>query len=135
MKRKATALIEKGKEGTFSVYSSDIHSTIIGEGATVAEAKADFENSLHEVLAMYAETGEPLPDELQDIVFEYKYDAASVFDMFNFINVSKFAEWIGISPSLMRHYKAGDSYISERQAKKIENGLHQVATELLQVSL
>lgn len=135
MKRKATALIEKGKDGSFSVFSSDIHSTIIGEGATVAEAKADFETSLREVLEMYAETGEPLPDELQDIVFEYKYDAASVFDMFNFINVSKFAEWVGISPSLMRHYKAGDTYISEKQAKKIENGLHKVATELLQVSL
>lgn len=35
----------------------------------------------------------------------------------------------------MRHYKAGDTYISEAQAKKIEEGLHKVAEGLLQVAL
>lgn len=35
----------------------------------------------------------------------------------------------------MRHYKAGDTYISAAQAKKIEAGLHQIARELEAVSL
>ena len=42
--KKKTALIEMGKDGSFSVYTPDIEATIIGEGATVAEAKSDFEN-------------------------------------------------------------------------------------------
>jgi len=44
-------------------------------------------------------------------------------------------ERVGISPSLMRHYKAGDTYISASQAQKIEEGLHQLARELEAVSL
>ena len=35
----------------------------------------------------------------------------------------------------MRHYKAGDTYISSAQAKKIEKGLHQIAKELSAISL
>ncbi|MBQ1953013.1 MAG: type II toxin-antitoxin system HicB family antitoxin [Alistipes sp.] len=69
---KKTALIEKGKDGTYSVYSADTESTIIGDGDTVAEAKADFENTLREVIEAYAEDGEELPEDLKDVEFEYK---------------------------------------------------------------
>ncbi|MDR0798583.1 MAG: type II toxin-antitoxin system HicB family antitoxin [Dysgonamonadaceae bacterium] len=74
----ATALIEKGKDGTFGIFTSDINSTIIGEGNTVAEAKADFENSVREIIRFYEEDGRLLPDELKDVQFVYKYDIASV---------------------------------------------------------
>jgi predicted RNase H-like HicB family nuclease len=46
---KTTALIEMGKDGTYSVYTSEIDSAIIGTGDTVVEAKADFENSVREI--------------------------------------------------------------------------------------
>ena len=62
-------------------------------------------------------------------------DISALFNAFDFINVSKFAERIGLSPSLMRHYKGGDTYISDNQAKRIEAGLHQIARELLSVTL
>lgn len=52
---KTTALIEKGKDGTFGIFTPDIQATIIGEGRTVAEAKADFENSVREMFASYTE--------------------------------------------------------------------------------
>lgn len=132
---KTTAVIERGKDGTFGVYTPDLKSTIIGEGKTAAEAKADFENSVREIGQFYAETGEELPDELKNVEFEYRYDVASLFSLYDFINVSKFAKRIGLNPSLMRQYKSGMSYISEQQAKKIEQGLHDCATELLSVSL
>ena len=54
---KTTAVIEKGKDGTFGIFTPDIDHVIIGEGATVAEAKADFENSVAEMLAFYKEGG------------------------------------------------------------------------------
>ena len=47
MSKKAIIVIEKGVDGGYSVFpSDDIKSLIIGDGATVAEAKADFLNSV-----------------------------------------------------------------------------------------
>lgn len=132
-KMKTVALIEKGQNGTFGIYTPDINTTIIGNGSTVAEAKADFENSVKEILASYE--GEELPSELRGIAFEYKYDIASLFDYYNWINVTKFAKVVGINPSLMRQYKQGLTYISEAQASKIEQGLHRIGQELISVSL
>jgi predicted RNase H-like HicB family nuclease len=130
---KTIALIEKGKDGLFGIFTPDIESTIVGSGASVAEAKADFENSVREMIASY--DGDILPKELQDIEFEYKYDMASVFNAFGWINISKFAEHVGINASLMRQYKSGNTYISENQVAKIEHGLHKVGRELLSISL
>ena len=129
---KTIALIEKGKDGTFSIYTPDIKATIIGEGKSVAEAKADFENSVQELKEMFA--GD-LPGELKDIEFEYKYDVASVFDYFDFINVTKFAKWAGINAGLMRQYKSCNTYISEAQAHKIGEALRKIGHELSAISL
>ena len=132
---KTTALIEKGKDGTFGIFTPDIDHVIIGDGVTVAEAKADFENSVAEMIASYTDNGEELPEELRDIEFEYKYDIASVFNYLDFINVSKFARWAGINATLMRQYKAGNTYISEKQMYKIEQALHNIGRELIAISL
>jgi len=132
---KTTALIEKGKDGTFGIFTPDLKSTIIGEGNTVAEAKADFRNSVNELLIYYKETGKQIPEELNDIVFEYKYDVASLFNYYDFINVSKFAKAAGINSSLMRQYKTGNQYISENQILKIEIALHKIAQEIAEIKL
>ena len=100
---KTVVIIEKGKDGTYSVYPDNHEISIIGEGTSVEEAKNDFMNSYHEIVEYY--------------------------------NVSKFAQWLGISPSLMRHYKSGDTYISANQAKKIEEGIHRLAARMLSITL
>lgn len=132
---KTTAVIEKGKDGTFGIFTPDIEHVIIGEGSTVAEAKEDFENSVEEILAYYKEEGKELPEELRDIEFEYRYDIASVFNFFDFINVSKFARWAGINAGLLRQYKSCNTYISEAQVHKIEHALHDIGRELSAISL
>lgn len=132
---KTIALIEKGSDGNFCIFTPNIKATIIGEGATVAEAKADFMNSVAEIEAGFKEDGEELPLELQDLEFEFKYDIASLFDLFDWINASKLAKAIGITPSLLRYYKKKGAYISDEQKKKIETGLHQLADELKAISL
>ncbi|OQB29727.1 MAG: hypothetical protein BWY08_01603 [Bacteroidetes bacterium ADurb.Bin174] len=131
---RTTALIEKGKDGTFGIFTPDIETTIIGEGATVAEAKADFENSVQEIINAYREAGDELPTELKNIQFVYKYDIASLFDYYSFINVSKFAQVAGINASLMRQYRMGQ-YISENQMRKIETTLNNVGKELSAIKL
>ena len=130
---KIIALIEKGKDGTFGIYTPNIKTTIIGEGNTVAEAKADFENSVKEMIDSYE--GEKLPTELSGMTFEYKFDIASLFDYFDWINVSKVASKLGINASLLRQYRQGNTYISEKQAAKIEAGIHSLAKELASISV
>jgi predicted RNase H-like HicB family nuclease len=130
-----TALIEKGKDGTFGIFTPDINHTIIGEGNTVEEAKADFENSVKEMILSYTEQGREIHEELKDIEFAYKYDIASMFDYYDWINVSRFAKKAGINASLMRQYKSGQTYISENQIGKIENALHQLGNELAAIKL
>ena len=132
---KTIALIEKGKDGSFGIYTPDLQHTIIGEGKTVAESKTDFMNSVAEVLASYSEIGKPIPAELQNIEFEFRYDIASLFNYYKFINVSKFAQAAGINASLMRQYKSGNQYISESQVTKIEDALHKIAQELAEIKL
>ena len=130
-----TALIERGKDGKFGIFTPDINHTIIGEGNTVEEAKADFENSVEEMILSYVEAGDELPEELKDIQFVYKYDIASMFDYYNWINVSKFARKAGINPSLMRQYRMGKTYISDNQISKIETTLHSLGKELAAIKL
>lgn len=65
----------------------------------------------------------------------YKYDIASLFNDYNFINVSKFAQVAGINASLMRQYKTGNQYISENQVLKIEDALHKIANEIAAIKL
>jgi predicted RNase H-like HicB family nuclease len=130
-----TALIERGADGTFGIFTPDINSTIIGEGDTVETAKADFENSVKEIIRFFREDGKKLPDELKDIQFVYKYDLASMFNHFDWINISKFSKRAGINPSLMRQYKTGKTYISENQIHKIENVLHSLGEELTAIKL
>jgi predicted RNase H-like HicB family nuclease len=129
------ALIEQGEDGIFGIFTPELKSTIIGTGETVAEAKADFENSVRETLQMFADMGRTVPEELRDLEFDYKWDIASVFNYFDWINVSKLAAAIGVTPSLMRYYKKKGAYLSDAQTHKIEIGLHLLADELKAISL
>jgi len=132
---KTIALIEKGQDGTFGIFTPDLQHTIIGQGITVTDAKSDFENSMKEMLDSYTEQKNEIPNELQKIQFEYKYDLASLFDQYDFINVSKFAHMAGINASLMRQYKSGNQYISENQLSKIEETIHKIAREMAAIKL
>ena len=131
---KTTVIIEKDEKG-FSAFTEDLQTVLHGSGKTVDEARAALFICYDEVKKYYAESGEGVPKELEDLTFDYKYDISALFDDFSFLNISKFAQRVGISPSLMRHYKKGDTYISARQAQKIQRGLHQIANEFLAVTL
>ena len=86
-------------------------------------------NSYSEVLSCY-ENEALIPEELKNLEFVFKYDIASIFDYFDWINVSAFARHAGINPALMHQYKKKETYISDRQMKKIETTLHSLGEEL-----
>lgn len=133
---KTTALIETGPDGGFDIVLMDLkHHVIFGDGETVEEAKEDLLNSIQEVMAVYTEEGKPIPEELQDLELEYKYDIASFFNEFNWINISALAKVLGMNRSLLYQYKKGDTYISHEQMKRIERGVHELGKKLLEFSV
>lgn len=132
--KKRIALIEMGKDGTFTIFTPDTESTVFGEGNTVAEAKADFENSVKEFIEVFEEIGRKDPDDLKNTMFVYKYDMPSFLNNYDYLNMTKLANMSGINPSLMRQYKRGQ-YISEKQASKIQTAIHKIGKELLAVRL
>lgn len=134
IRMKALVIIEKDQNG-YGAYTDNLTTVLHGSGASVQEAKDELMAGYQDLLAYYNESGETVPDELEDLTFEYRYDISAMFNVFDFLNASKFAEKIGISPSLMRHYKRGDTYISQKQAKKIESGLHKIGQEFLSFTL
>ena len=133
---KTRAIIETGPDGGFDVYLPDIeHHLFYGTGASVQEAKERLEDTYQEILDIYKEDGKPIPKELQDLEFDYKYDIASFFDEFNWINISALAKVLGMNASLLHQYKKGNTYISHQQMKRIESGIHELGRKMLAFSV
>ncbi|MCA1758991.1 MAG: type II toxin-antitoxin system HicB family antitoxin [Bacteroidales bacterium] len=135
--KKILIIVEKGGNGLYSVYSPNTEFTVLnGQGATVEDAIADMKEALQEVIESYQESGEGLPAELTgNMEFEFKYDVASLFNHFDEINLSSFARKNGMNESLLRKYKNGLAFASEKQCRKIENGLHRLGQSLCAASL
>lgn len=127
--------IEKQKDGTYIAYNTDeCDITLIGSGSTVSEAKDDFFNSMQEAVEACKESGIGVPLSLDgDPVF--KFDVSSLFEYYNMLNVSAFARYLGINEALLRQYKKGDTYISESQLKRIEEGIHALGHEFSRLKL
>lgn len=132
---KLNVTIEKQKDGTYIAYNTnDEGVTLVGTGDTVGEAKDDFFNSMYEMALACKENGIAVPESLNEEPV-FKFDIASLFEYYNMINVSAFARYLGINETLMRQYKKGDTYISENQLKRIEDGIHVLGEEFTRLKL
>lgn len=133
---KTRAIIETGPDGGFDIYLPDVeHHLFYGTGETVQEAKECLLDTYQEILDMYREDGKPVPEELQDLEFEYIYDITSFFNEYNWINISALAKVLGMNKSLLYQYKKGNTYISHQQMKRIEKGVHELGKRLLEFSV
>jgi len=121
----------------YSAYTPDTKSTVLnGQGNTVEEAIADLKVSMEEIIESYQETDGQVPEELKGAIeFEYKYDVPSLFNFFDEINMTTFSKKIGINASLLRRYKNGFAFASEKQVVKIKNGLHELGKQLSSAQL
>ena len=124
--------IEKDKDGTYIAYNVDESPyTLIGHGATVKEAKADFANSMQE--SEEERKGAAAP--ILSAAPAFRFDLSSLFEYYSMLNVSAFARYLGINETLMRQYKKGNTYISDLQLQKIEDGLHRLGADFLGLRL
>jgi predicted RNase H-like HicB family nuclease len=133
---KLNAIVELWDDGTYSIYVPNMKAhNLNAQGGSVAEAKENLLAAINDYVAMYKESGKPVPEEVNQPTFEYKYDISSFFDYFDLINVSKLAKLSGINPSLMRQYKSRSAFASERQSGKIQKAINKLGEELLAVRL
>lgn len=124
--------IEKQADGSFTAYSVGVPGIVaIGTGLSVREAKADFENSLEEI----AEDMSPAERAAIITTPEYHFDISSLFEYYKVINISAFAKRLGMNDTLLRQYKQGNTYISDKQLDKIESGIHTLGRELCELRL
>ena len=126
--KKVIAIIERGEDGSYGIHAPELENVIIGD------AKEDFLNSYNEMVESYIDDGQPVPDELKDVVFEYRYDISAFYDAHPYLNVSKLAEHMHVNASLMRQYRQGQ-YISEEQVMRIQEGIRSVGRELAETTL
>ena len=132
--KKVIAIIERGEDGSYGIHAPELENVIIGDGNTVVEAKEDFLNSYNEMAESYIDDGQPVPEELKDVEFEYRYDLSAFYDAHPYLNVSKLAEHMHVNASLMRQYRQGQ-YISEEQVMRIQEGIRSVGRELAETTL
>lgn len=132
---KIKAVIEKGKDGFYSVRSENKigRSYLGGFGESVGEAKEDFMDSLSEAVEEAKRDG--LNCNIDGIRITYSYDIPSFFNYFDFINVSKFSSLVGVNESKMRQYKSGLAYPGEKTTKKILSAIHRIGFELTNSTL
>lgn len=128
---KIKAVVERGSDGLYSVYSDDHfgNSYFGGFGDSVAKAKEDFLESIKESISEQTAENKKVPS-FENVSVEYRYDIPSFFDFFDYLNVSRFAEYAGINESKMRAYKSGVAFPGERTTKKIVDAAHAIAAEL-----
>ena len=73
--------------------------------------------------------------EPESIIFDIRYDVYSLFEQFDFLNISKVAKYADIHPGLLRQYASGVKNPSLNQAKKIEETLHKLAGQMQKASV
>lgn len=127
--------IEKDTDGTYLAYNTNGDGyQLCGRGSTIAEAKADFEDSMVSVAESECERGNEVSGMLTATP-EYRFSISSLFEYYSMLNVSAFARFLGINETLMRQYKSGKTYISDIQLKKIEDGIHRLGKEFSSLKL
>lgn len=131
------AIIEKGVDGLYSIYSNDtiLNHGLGGFGSSVEEAKKDFYETINQAKEMILEDGKSIPEEADKIEVIFNYDLQSFFNYFDWINVSAFAKKVGINESKMRQYKLGTAFAGEKTTNKILLTIKTVGAELSSATL
>ena len=127
--------IEKDGDSSYIAYNTDdCKYVLLGRGNSVKDAKSDFMDSVAEIKASETEQGIEESSYLNSDI-EFSFDLSSLFEYYSMINVSALARYIGINPALMRAYKKGDTYVSDKQLKKIEDGIRHLGNDLASLSI
>lgn len=131
---RAKVIIERGIDGSFDAnmeFLKEVPFGLLGQGKTVAETIADFNNSYSEMQAICATEGKRIPD----LEFEFKYDVPSFLQYYAYAFTLAGLERItGINQKQLGHYISGVRTPSERTVRKMEERIHSFGVEISAVS-
>ena len=126
---KIEARVEKEPgEKNFSCYMNvaSVKASVLGTGNSAKAAITDMQRGWEETAEYLKEEGKKVPE----LEIEYKFDIGSLFDYYDFINVSAISRNIGISPTVMRQYVIGKRKPSEKRKRKIMEGFQELASKM-----
>ncbi len=129
------ATIERGNDGTFSVYCNDEMFT--GMGDTAENAKKDMLRQMDIFKKTAIEEGFSYPDILNgDFEIVYKFDTESLLEYYSgILSLSGLEKITGIHQKQLWNYLHRKSKPRKAQIEKIEKGLHALGSELISISL
>jgi predicted RNase H-like HicB family nuclease len=134
MKKSVTIIVEKASDG-FSAYVPELPGCITF-GNSLDEIKENIREAITLQLEGMKEDGEEIPFNLQeDFNIELKLDVAQVFNLYQSINSTGFAKRIGMNQSLLSQYVNGIKKPSEKQARRILEGVVNFGRELSHIQV
>lgn len=134
MKKSVTIIVEKASDG-FTAYVPELPGCITF-GNSLDEIKENIREAITLQLEGMIEDGEEIPFNLQeDFNIELKLDVAQVFNLYQSINSTGFAKRIGMNQSLLSQYVNGIKKPSEKQARRILEGVVNFGRELSHIQV
>lgn len=133
--KQVKAFIAREKDGTYSIFVDDkapINYGLVGEGNTVAEAIADWNNTYEAMKHSYADDNMPFVE----AQFSFVYDVASFLAYYGrLLSFKGLAKLTGISAAQLSQYATGYRNPSPKTTAKIQEGLRSFAKDLSQLQL
>lgn len=129
------AIIERAKDGTFSVYC--ISEMFSGMGNSAEAAKSDMRHQMDFYKKAAIEDNFSYPDFLnEDFDIVYKFDTESLLEYYSgILSLSGLEKITGIHQKQLWNYLHRKSKPRKAQVEKIEKGLHALGSELISISL
>jgi transcriptional regulator with XRE-family HTH domain len=128
-----TAIIEKGTDGTYDVYTTEstLNYMVLGQGKTVELAIEDFFNTYNEIKQAFAEENKDFT-EIEN--FNFRYDLPSFLQHYSkYFSYAAMGRLTGINETQLSQYVQGYRKPGVKTAEKIEKSLHQLGKELQQL--
>ena len=115
-------------EKNFSCYMhiDSLNCGVLGVGSSAKAAIKDMLSGWNDETDELREEGKEIPE----LEIEYKFDVGSLFNYYDFINVSGVSREIGVSPSVMRQYAIGIRKPSPERKKEIMMGIKSLASKM-----
>ena len=125
-------LIEKNEDGYWAYAENE--EKIVGGGATVEECKQDVVACIETLKDLDSANRPKFLD--KDYELKYRFDTESLLNYYKgiFTNAA-FERLTGINQKQLQHYSSGLKKPREHTKKKIEESLHNLGKELLEVEL
>jgi predicted RNase H-like HicB family nuclease len=124
--KKFSIIIEATEDAIWGRWE-DGEGMVVTSGETLDSLKVNF----IEAANLYFEEMNRPTIRIKAADLEFQVDMEHLFQVNDFINISKLAEHIGLNKSLLRQYAKGIKYPSLKQALRIEEALKDIGTNLL----